>query len=293
MPAQSNAPTRALVLGGGGPAGVGWQTGLLAGLREAGVGLDQADVILGTSAGSVVGAQLATGRDLADVSTHLSAVGHHIGPDALAASAGVLLSAMEQAGRDSDPRRALAVIGRSAQSAGTLDEDAYLDLFGIFADTDWPAGFQCTAIDTDSGELAIWGTDSGVPLQRAVASSCSIPALFPPVTIAGRRFMDGGVLSHLNAAAVPATDLVLAISCFALSDQENGNGPRFRAVADIVNSELDHLRGGRQVMAIEPAFGDGMAPPKTVSPESVIQATETGLRQAAQAGPQVRAFWNP
>ncbi|MEW2578875.1 patatin-like phospholipase family protein [Streptomyces syringium] len=289
---RSNATTRALVLGGGGPVGVGWQTGLLSGLREAGVGLEEADVILGTSAGSVVGAHLASCRDLTDVPTLMSAAEQHLAPDALAASSGALLTAMEQAGRACDPCRALTAIGRTAQTAGTLDEDAYLDFFSVLADTDWPAAFQCTAIDTDSGELVIWGAGSGVTLQSAVAASCSIPAVFPPVTIDGRRYMDGGILSHLNAAAAPATDIVLAISCFALSDQENGNGPRFSAVADIVNSELDQLRESRDVMAVEPVFGDGMAPPKTVGPQLVTQATESGLRQAAHAGPQIQTFWN-
>ena len=53
---------RALVLGGGGPVGIAWESGMLAGLAEAGLDLSDADFILGTSAGSVVGAQLAMGR---------------------------------------------------------------------------------------------------------------------------------------------------------------------------------------------------------------------------------------
>src|SRR5258708_25357181 len=59
--------SRALVLGGGGPVGIGWEAGLLAGLADAGVALGDADLVVGTSAGSVVGAQLTSGRDLADV----------------------------------------------------------------------------------------------------------------------------------------------------------------------------------------------------------------------------------
>jgi NTE family protein len=51
--------TRALVLGGGGPVGVAWEAGLAAGLAEQGVRLADADLFVGTSAGSVVGAQLA------------------------------------------------------------------------------------------------------------------------------------------------------------------------------------------------------------------------------------------
>ena len=54
--------SKALVLGGGGPVGVAWEAGLLAGLAEAGVDLSDADRIVGTSAGSIVGARLARGR---------------------------------------------------------------------------------------------------------------------------------------------------------------------------------------------------------------------------------------
>src|ERR1700691_2639059 len=59
--------TKALVLGGGGPVGVAWESGLLAGLAESGVDLSSADFIVGTSAGSFVGAQLALGRSPAQI----------------------------------------------------------------------------------------------------------------------------------------------------------------------------------------------------------------------------------
>src|SRR3954469_22077432 len=58
--------TRALVLSGGGSVGVAWQSGLIAGLAEAGVALADADSVIGTSAGSAVGAQVKLGRDLSE-----------------------------------------------------------------------------------------------------------------------------------------------------------------------------------------------------------------------------------
>jgi NTE family protein len=56
--------TYALVLGAGGVTGIAWETGLLWGLLDAGLDLTRADLIVGTSAGSVVGAQIATGCSL-------------------------------------------------------------------------------------------------------------------------------------------------------------------------------------------------------------------------------------
>src|SRR5438876_129529 len=66
---HSNAPAaaslqRALVLGGGGPTGVAWEIGILKGLLDAGVDLDQADLVVGTSAGAIVGTQIRSGKAL-------------------------------------------------------------------------------------------------------------------------------------------------------------------------------------------------------------------------------------
>src|SRR5215216_6217880 len=58
---------RALVLGGGGVVGIAWEAGVLKGLREGGVDPGAADLVVGTSAGSVVGAQLRGGRSLDDL----------------------------------------------------------------------------------------------------------------------------------------------------------------------------------------------------------------------------------
>src|SRR5215469_4898613 len=56
--------TYALVLGAGGVTGIAWETGLLKGLRDAGLDLTGADLVVGTSAGSVVAAQITTGVPL-------------------------------------------------------------------------------------------------------------------------------------------------------------------------------------------------------------------------------------
>src|SRR5262249_10866693 len=55
---QTEGMTRGVVLGGGGIAGVAWEAGIVIGLRRAGVDLSSADVIVGTSAGSIVGSHV-------------------------------------------------------------------------------------------------------------------------------------------------------------------------------------------------------------------------------------------
>ena len=288
---RSAAPKRALVLGGGGAVGVGWQTGLLTGLFEAGVDLAGADAIVGTSAGALVGALLASGREVTDALVSLASLGQSIDTGSLAAGDEAFLSAIRQANLDTDPRRALRAIGRSANEASTLAEDIYLGLFSTLDGTTWPAGFRCTTIDTDTGDLVVWGQGSGVPLQHAVASSCAVPVLFPSVTIEGHRYMDGGLLSHLNAAAAPPTDVLVVLSCHALGSKGTGGGGAL-AASVTPDAELAPLRETRLLVAVEPDFSEIGTPANMMDPDLVIQALKIGKRQAVADTAAIQAAWD-
>jgi NTE family protein len=282
-------PTCALVLGGGGAVGVGWQTGLITGLRTAGVDVGEANAIVGTSAGALVGALLASGRDVTDALTSLAALGKSFDPDRLARADGAFLSAMRQARLEPDARRALQALGRAAKVTGTLDEDAYLGLFSTLDNSAWPAGFRCPAIDIDTGDVAVWDETSDVSLVHAVASSCSVPVLFPTVTIKGRRYMDGGILSHLNTAAVPSTDVLVVLSCHALATKGTGGGSLLASVTP--DGELAPLKQTRQLVAVEPDFGDLGPPVNMMDPSEAVSAFHIGRRQAAGEVTAIRAVW--
>jgi NTE family protein len=288
---RNGSPTRALVLGGGGAVGVGWQTGLLTGLREAGVDLAGATAIVGTSAGALVGALLSSGRDVTDALTSLAALGQSIDPGGLAAGDEAFLGAMRQSSLGTDPRQALRAIGRAAQEASMLTEGDYLGLFGTLDGTAWPAGFRCTATDTDTGDLVVWDQGSGVPLLHAVAASCSVPRLFPTVTINGRRYTDGGILSHLNATAAPPTDVLLVLSCHPLGSQGAGGGGSL-AASVTPDAELAPLRQTRRLVAVEPDFSDIEAPANMMDPNLAIQAFQIGNRQAAGEAVAIQAACN-
>ena len=289
---RNGSPTRALVLGGGGAVGVGWQTGLVTGLREAGVDLAGAEAIVGTSAGALVGALLSSGRDVTGALTTLAALGQSIDRDALAAGDEAFLRARRQARLDTDPRQALRTVGRAAQEASAPPEDVYLGMFGTLDGTAWPAGFRCTAIDTDTGDLVVWDQGSGVPLLHAVASSCSIPMLFPTVTIKGRHYMDGGILNPLNATAAPPTDVLLVLSCQPLGSQGAGVESALAASAATPDAELAQLRETRRLVAVEPDFSDTGAPANGMDPNSAIQALRIGKRQAEREAAAIQAAWN-
>lgn len=288
-PQGNGSPTRAVVLGGGGTVGVAWQTGLLTGLREAGVDLAEAPAIVGTSAGSLVGAMLAGGRDVTDALAVLAEVGKKLDFDSSAAGSHHFLDASRQAVFAADPRQALRAIGSAAQEASTtLTEDDYLGLLGTLDGVAWPAGFRCTAIDTGTGEFVVWGEESGVPLLHAVAASCVVPMVFPTVTIDGNRYMDGGIVNHLNAAAAPPSDVLVVVSCLPLEAAPGVDRSPSTIKADF---EVAQLRGKTRLVAVDPDFGDLEAPVKMMDPETAGRAFHIGRRQAEREAAAIRALW--
>jgi len=209
---------RALVVSGGGPLAVAWEAGLAAGLADAGVQLADADFILGTSAGAIVGAQLASGRDPAaiagailDEAKGIRPTGAAIfPPDAVAQLPGLFAKAQSS---PENPGAARAEIGAHALAQTTESEDASIARFAaMLGATEWPsAPFGCVVVDAGDGSVHILTRDSGASLDRAVAASCSLPGISAPITIGNRRFLDGGFASTANADLVPGYDEVLVI----------------------------------------------------------------------------------
>ena len=232
--------SRALVLGGGGPVGIGWESGLVVGLAAGGVNLGRADLVVGTSAGSVVGAQLALGADLGASLAELGTGG------AVAPAPGgmeTLLNAMAAvAGETSSPDEVRVALGRLAVESPTPDEDSFVSLFSSLAGQPWPQGFECTAIDVETGALKVWDADTGAALDRAVAASCAVPGIYPPITIHGRRYMDGGMRTALNTDLASGHDVVVAVSCFPLSLPEGMSDPLFGAMIQAVEAEFTAVR---------------------------------------------------
>lgn len=212
---------RALVLGGGGPVGIAWEIGVLAGLSEAGVKVGRADFILGTSAGSFVGSQVADGRDLSALFQAQRALGEAEAakparppaPPSPGAMAFWKLFAKVPPGEET-PMPVRLEFGALSQSAEpVMDETAFIASFGgAFGKArDFPHRFGCTAVDVETGAFKIWRAEDGAPLAKAVASSCSVPGIFPPIAIGGRRWMDGGVRSSASIDAAAPYKRVLAL----------------------------------------------------------------------------------
>ena len=208
---------RALVLGGGGAVGVGWETGILAGLLEGGVDVRNADLIVGTSAGSVVGTQIAGGRDARELMREQS---ERKGPagDNMPSDPSHVIEAFKlwASFEEMTPERCVQ-IGRVALQAKTVPEDQWVAQFAENV-TAWPEpALLITAVDCESGAFRTIDRAQGVPIERAIAASCSVPGMFPSVEIKGRRYTDGGVRSSTSAdvAASIQPDLVLVLAPMA------------------------------------------------------------------------------
>jgi NTE family protein len=207
----------ALVLGGGGITGIAWETGLLAGLAEAGVDLTAAGLVVGTSAGSVVGAPVTAGADLeAMYARQLEApVTEKVARMTAANLARYGWAMLRSRGRDVEFRRRIGALALAAERAGlTPPEQERLDVIGSrLVSREWPGRpLVLTAIDAHTGEFVPFDRDSGVPLLLAVAASCAVPGVYPPVTIGERRFIDGGMRSPANADLAEGYDRVVVLA---------------------------------------------------------------------------------
>jgi NTE family protein len=155
----------------------------------------------------------------------------------------------------------------------------------------WPARFACTAVDASDGAFVRWDEHSGVPLDRAVASSCAVPGVYPPVTIRGRRYIDGGVRSATNADLARGYDAVLIV---AVTMPGMDAMP---AIAEAMRRQLDGeitvLReSGSRVEIIEPDAGSAASFGMNLMDFSRRAAVAAeGMRQGAVAGERLRAFW--
>ena len=195
---------RALVLGGGGITGIGWEIGLLTGLADAGVDLTGADLVVGTSAGSVVGAQVTAGASLEMLFERQlePPTGEKVARMTRSALARYAWAMLRSRGKDVDFRRRIGTIALGAEKAGlTPTEEERLQIIGSrLVTTEWPErSLILTAVDAETGEFRTFDRSSGVPMLQAVAASCAVPGVYPPVTIDGRRYVDGGMRSAANA----------------------------------------------------------------------------------------------
>jgi NTE family protein len=272
MPGQ-----RALVLGGGGITGIAWETGLLVGLAQVGVDLRSADLVVGTSAGSVVGAQILGDVTLDDL--YAAQLRDATGEIAAKMGMRVLVHLVIGALWPGEERRGRARLGRAALKARTVPESERRAIVEqLLPNRSWPEQrLMITAVDAETGEFRVFERDAGVPLPVAVAASCAVPVVWPPITINGRRYIDGGVRSIANADLAAGCDRVAVLAPLTVALRRSGRidrqlaslGPTVRSIVISPDAQARKAIGGNM---LDPAQRAASARAGRVQASSVVEA---------------------
>jgi NTE family protein len=287
--AAHSRPRVGLVLGAGGVLGGAWMVGALAALhRETGWDPRAADCLVGTSAGALFAALLAAGvapaRLLPPDPTSPKADRRWIlreltlpssyRPDRRLPNAPVGSWRLALAGmRQSPSSSSLLQVLSGIVPAGRVSADPIVRTVRQAVTSGWAAHPHCRIVATDyaSGRRVIFG-ERGAPeagLAEAVAASCAIPGFFEPVSIMGRRYVDGGLNSLCNLDVLESTelDVVICFSALTSRGRKGQSGPVQRAFHSLLGLAVEQrdrqaralIKRGVDVIVLEPASRDRAA----------------------------------
>jgi NTE family protein len=304
---------RGLVLGAGGVLGAAWTIGALDALAEVeGFAPHEADIIVGTSAGSVLAALLGSGLSAEDLLRHQrgmplshelalewsydeSTGGSHPTRPRLAVGSPALLRRSLARPRQVPPLAVLAAL--TPPGTGTLAEVGGM-VRAVAGDHGWAPrdGVWVVAMDYDSGRRVAFGRDGAPParLDEAVTASCAIPGWYAPVLVDGRRYVDGGTLSATSADLVAKEGLdevyVLAPMASFVSDQPRQLGARLerrirrQVTRKLVQEAQNVARNGAEVTVLTPGPDDlTVIGANLMDPRKRLAVLETSLRTSREA----------
>lgn len=296
---------RALVIAGGGAAGNAWALGVIAGLADSGVDVTQADLIIGTSSGSTVAAQITGGRPPAELYAAIldeprrapgrPASGRPAsgpgpdrsrvplsGPSYLEWSNQIIASAADA----SDMRRRMGAAALERDASNGADGARWRDIVaGRLPGAHWPRqAVLITAVDARTGEPVVFDRDSGVELVDAVAASTSAMSPYP---IGDDRYLNGGYRRNENADLAAGSGRVLVLSPFS-------GGTRMPLEWDMdLATQVEELRaGGSTVEAVFPDAGAGdVFDANALDPSTRLQAARGGYDQGRALAESLAGFW--
>jgi NTE family protein len=290
-----------LVLGGGGAAGNAWEIGVIAGLFHAGLDVTEADLIIGTSAGSTTAAQINSATQPAELLADILAAAPQPGTGPVGSDGGrvpnmpvadlleksrVIIGVAEDAA-DMRRRMGAAALEMDAASGSSAQTQRRATVAARLPSQRWPQRpMLIVAVDAHTGEPVVFDRHSGVDLVDAVTASCAGPGV-PPHSIGDNRYIDGGYRSNENADLAAGYGRVLVLSPL---------GGRSRAPLDWdihLAAQADELRAlGSIVETIFPdsnsrnAFGATLMDPST-RPRS----GRAGYNQGRALAEQLTEFW--
>ncbi len=269
------------MLGGGGITGIAWEVGVLTGLARAGVDLTDAETVVGTSAGAVVGTTVASGQPLEDAyAEQLAPPDHEIGGSMGRMAALKLLPPYILPGSGRDKLRRVGAVALKSHEPGSVDRESVIR--SRIPVREWPRrDLRITAVEAETGRFTVFDRDSGVDLVTAVAASCAVPTVWPPVAIDGHHYVDGGMRSTANLDLVAGAERVVVLAPL----------PRSLSKRTSLRAQLEKV-APREWSVITPDaealadFGKNL-----LDPARRADAARSGVRQSAGLVDEVRHVW--
>jgi NTE family protein len=299
-PRAGNPTERALVLAGAGAAGNAWELGLIAGLCDAGVDLTGAELIIGTSAGSTVAAQITSGTRPADLYAAIlaevprpqgagpgSGRGHgpRSGPSYLAWSDTIIGSAEDAA----DMRRRMGAAAIEMGASDGSGPNRWRDIVAArLPSHDWPhQPVLIAAVDAQTGEPVVFDRHSGIDLVDAVAASTS-NGFGGPYRIGAHRYINGGYRRSENADLAAGYGRVLVLSPFSGRSRMPGEWRM-----DLASQVAELRAGGSTVETVFPDAGAGnVFDANALDPSTRLPAARGGYDQGRTLAEPLGDFWH-
>lgn len=275
------AGPRTLVLGGGGITGIAWQIGIVAGLAREGVDLTTADTVIGTSAGSVVGSQVTSDLGIEELyAAQLAPADAELGGRLSRVAALRMLPPYLLPGSGRDKLRRVGSLALRAQPPGTVDREAVIRARLVVRA--WPdRDLRITAVEAETGRFRVFHGSSGVDLVSAVAASCAVPTVWPPVAIDGHHYLDGGMRSTANVDLAAGADRVVVLAPL----------PQSLSKRTSIRAQLERV-APREWSVVTPDaealadFGKNL-----LDPAKRADAARTGIRQATDLVDELHHVW--
>ena len=270
------------MLSGGGNAGGAWMAGIISGLAERGVNLGDADLIVGTSAGARVSAQLATGVLNQVIDTYRqsgmpSVQVYATLPEWLAASMQIIAEAPD----DHEAARRMAAMEPLGGRLGSGAERRR-SIVAQLPVGDWPdRRLLISAVDVESGQRVAFDASSGVDLVDAVAASGALPGIHELVTVNGRTYTDGGVFSLYSADLAAGCETVIVLSPIPLNGYLQAK----------LDAEIKALVSARVHIVIADEDSLAAIGPDAISADAALAALDAGIAQADREISAMQAIW--
>ncbi len=299
---RGSGKQRGVAFGGGGEWFVAWTLSFLAAAKHGGVDLGIADVTVGTSAGSIVGAFLTDAR-LRRGATEMSILASH--PALLTRMVRTSTGHVSQqraanllAEASSTDRQTVTEIGRAAMASRNTPVDDYeRSLRLMLGHGDWPSPVHhVTAVDCYTGDRVVIDCESGIPIATACAASSSLPGVNGPVWVGDRYCMDGGIgTSSTHSDLLAGTKHAVIFSMMSLSpgqaaERTGSFGFAERLSPGTARREADELASAGTktlLIAANPDPGTDF-----MDPAQLAGAVEDGHARATAMIEELAAVWH-